>query len=178
MSEFQKTCPIHTSQPPYNLFERGIEKEILPYTEKNGIVTLAYGALCRGMLSGRMRADTKFDSGDLRNVDPKFQAPRFEQYVAAVGALNNYAQDKFGKSVLELSVRWLLEQGNVVALWGGRRPEQMDPIPEIMTFKLEKNHLADIDKIIAEYVQNPIGPEFMGSPDRTSENYAGEYPLG
>ena len=65
-------CAPACLQPPYNLFERGIEADILPYCHNNKIATLGYGALCRGLLSGRMRPDTVFDGDDLRRADPKF----------------------------------------------------------------------------------------------------------
>ena len=61
---------------------------------------LSYGALCRGLLSGRMTAETTFEGDDLRKVDPKFQGPRFQQYLAAVEELKRLAQERFGKSVL------------------------------------------------------------------------------
>src|ERR1700679_4188549 len=55
MERFRHVAPLHVLQPPYNLFEREIETEILPYARANHIATLGYGALCRGLLSGRMR---------------------------------------------------------------------------------------------------------------------------
>ena len=55
MEQFRRVAPIHVLQPPYNLFEREIEAEIIPYCHKNKIATFGYGALCRGLLSGRMR---------------------------------------------------------------------------------------------------------------------------
>src|SRR5271163_3600733 len=48
MNEFGRVAPIHTAQPPYNLFEREIENDVLPYCARNGIAVLAYGAICRG----------------------------------------------------------------------------------------------------------------------------------
>jgi aryl-alcohol dehydrogenase-like predicted oxidoreductase len=110
-------------QPPYNLFERAIDAEILPYCRANGIVTLGYGALCRGLLSGRMRLDSTFDGDDLRRVDPKFQPPRFAQYLNAVHRLDELAQRRFHRSVIQLAVRWMLDQGISVALWGARHPD-------------------------------------------------------
>src|SRR5471030_1807549 len=58
MESFRQVAPLHVLQSPYNLFERAIEADILPYCRANQIVTLGYGALCRGLLSGRMHADT------------------------------------------------------------------------------------------------------------------------
>jgi aryl-alcohol dehydrogenase-like predicted oxidoreductase len=78
---------------------------VLPYAVGAGLAILSYGALCRGLLSGRMTLDTKFDGDDLRNIDPKFQGKCFRQYLAAVGELKKLARERFGKSVLALAVR-------------------------------------------------------------------------
>ena len=72
MDAFRKVAPLHSVQPPYNLFERRIEEDVLPYAKKHGISVLAYGAICRGLLSGRMNPDTRFEGDDLRRHDPKF----------------------------------------------------------------------------------------------------------
>src|ERR1700750_292560 len=111
MERFRRVAPLHVLQPPYNLFERGIEADLLPYCQKNGIGMFGYGALCRGLLSGRMRAETKFTGDDLRRSDPKFQQPRFGQYLAAVERLDELARRRFGKRVIHLAVRWMLDQG-------------------------------------------------------------------
>src|ERR1700680_4529577 len=104
MERFRGVAPLHVLQPPYNLFERGIEADLLPYCRRNKIATLGYGALCRGLLSGRMRADTVFDGDDWRRTDPKFIKPRFTQYLAAVAQFDRLAQ-RFGKHVIHLAVR-------------------------------------------------------------------------
>jgi len=95
MEAFRKVAPLHTAQPPYNLFERAIERDVLPYCREKNIVTLAYGALCRGLLSGRMTKQTRFAGDDLRMHDPKFQAPRFAQYLEAVERLDRFAQENY-----------------------------------------------------------------------------------
>src|ERR1700724_2969467 len=123
MERFRRVAPLHVLQPPYNLFERGIEADLLPYCRKHGITMLGYGALCRGLLSGRMQADTVFDGDDLRRTDPKFREPRFAQYVAAVQKLDRLAQQRFGKRVIHLGGRWMLDQGHTTALWGARHPD-------------------------------------------------------
>ena len=117
MERFRRVAPLHVLQPPYNLFELGIEADLLPYCRKNNIATLGYGALCRGLLSGRMRSETVFDGDDLRRSDPKFLEPRFAQYLGAVARLDRLAQ-RFGKRVIHLAVRWMLDQGVTTALWG------------------------------------------------------------
>src|SRR6266478_6466696 len=130
METFRAVAPLHVVQPPYNLFEREIEKDALPYAEQHGLTVLAYGALCRGLLSGRMRSDTRFTGDDLRQTDPKFQPRRYRQYLDAVAALDRLAREHYGKNVLALAIRWILDQGPTIALWGARRPDQLSPIED------------------------------------------------
>src|ERR1700739_490688 len=140
MDRFKAVAPLHTIQPPYNLFEREIEADVLPYAREHGLTSLTYGAICRGLLSGTMRADREFSKDDLRkSSDPKFQAPHFAEYLDAAKRLDEYAREKFAKGVIHLAVRWLLDQPGVgVALWGARRPDQLAPIPEVSGWKLTK----------------------------------------
>jgi len=164
MDRFREGAPLATIQPPYNLFERDIEDDVLPYAKKHGIVVLAYGALCRGLLAGKITAETKFEGDDLRNNDPKFQAPRRVQYLAAVDKLETLAKDKFGKSVLALAARWILDRGDTIALWGARKPSQLDAINDVMGWKIDDATMKEIDQILAETVTDPVGPEFMAPP--------------
>ena len=168
MQRFQAVAPLHTIQPPYNLFEREIESDILPYALRRGITTLTYGALCRGLLSGAMRADRVFANGDMRKTtDPKFQAPHFAEYVNAAEKLGAFARKNFGKRVIHLAVRWLLDQPGVgVALWGARHPEQLTAIDEVSGWSLTKSDFAAIDAILREEIRHPVGPEFMAPPAR------------
>jgi aryl-alcohol dehydrogenase-like predicted oxidoreductase len=166
MERFRRVAPLHVLQPPYSLFEREIEAEILPYCRKNKIATFGYGALCRGLLSGRMRADTKFEGDDLRRTDPKFQQPRFAQYLAAVERLDQLARRRFGKRVIHLAVRWMLDQGITSALWGARHPAQLQPVDEVNGWWLDAPAMAEIDRILAATISDPVGPEFMAPPAR------------
>jgi aryl-alcohol dehydrogenase-like predicted oxidoreductase len=166
MDRFRRVAPLHVLQPPYNLFERGIEAELLPYCRENKIATFGYGALCRGLLSGRMRPDTVFDGDDLRRGDPKFVAPRFAQYLAAVQKLDQLAQQRFGKRVIHLAVRWMLDQGATTALWGARHPDQLSPVDEISGWRIDASTKAEIDRILRETISIPVGPEFMAPPAR------------
>jgi len=177
MDSFRRVAPIHTTQPPYNLFEREIEKDVLPYAQKAEIAVLAYGALCRGLLSGRISAASRFDGDDLRKVDPKFQRPRFSQYLSAVAALDRFARKQYGKNVLALAVRWILDQGGTIALWGARRPEQLAPIDEVMGWSLDAAARQEIDRILEKTIRDPVGPEFMAPPARPARNAAVRGPL-
>lgn len=166
VERFRRVAPVHVLQPPYNLFERAAEAEILPYCRRVGIVTLGYGALCRGLLSGRMRPDTTFDGDDLRRIDPKFKPPRFAQYLDAVRQLDEYAQRRFGRRVVQLAVRWMLDRGIDVALWGGRHPDQLEAALGVVGWSLNAQQRELIEGIVNAVIKDPIGPEFMAPLQR------------
>jgi len=114
-----------------------------------------------------MRSDTRFADDDLRRTDPKFQVPRYAQYLRAVAALDRFAREHYGRSVLALAVRWVLDQPGVsVALWGARSPEQLDPVDAAMGWSLDEDAIQAIESIVAEHVTDPVGPEFMAPPSR------------
>ncbi|MBT3071547.1 aldo/keto reductase [Rhodomicrobium sp. Az07] len=166
MEAFRKAAQLDAVQPPYNLFEREIEADVLPYAKNHGLTVLAYGALCRGLLSGRMTADTAFDGDDLRKSDPKFQSERFHDYLAAVEALKTLARDRYGKSVLALAVRWVLDQGPTIALWGARKPSQVETVSEVVGWTIDEDAKREIDAILKRTIREPVSPAFMAPPDK------------
>ncbi len=162
MEEFRAVAPLHASQPPLNIFERAAGRDVVPYCRKHDIAVLAWSALCRSLLTGKIHANQTFPAHDIRSSDPKFQAPRLAQYVAAVDALDRYAQEHYGKRVLHLALRWLLDQPGVsVALWGAKRPEQLFPAKEVFGWKLTVEDMQAIDRIVQEQIKDPIGPEYL-----------------
>jgi len=170
MERFRRVAPLNSDQPPLNLFERQAQRDILPWCREHGVATLTYGALCRGLLTGAINENTKFQGDDLRKTDPKFQPPRFQQYLQAVNLLDQYAHERYGKNVLVLAVRWVLDQPGVsVALWGATHPAQLDPLNDILGWHLDGEALAQIDAVLAQSIKDPVGPEFMAPPEHTPD---------
>jgi aryl-alcohol dehydrogenase-like predicted oxidoreductase len=168
MEEFRRVAPLVSNQPPYNLFDRAIDEEdleapsIREWCKENDVAILTWSTLCRSLLAGRVQRGMTFDAGDIRRVDPKFQEPRFSQYMTAVERLATFARERYGKSVLELAVRWVLDRPGVsVALWGARRPEQLDAVAGVLGWKLDAAAMAEIDSIVNESVTDPVGPEYL-----------------
>ena len=162
MEEFRAVTPLASNQPPYNLFDRGIDAEIRPWCERNGVAILCYSPLCRSLLAGRVARGMTFDAKDIRSVDPKFREPRFSQYMTAVERLAAFARQHYGKTVLELAARWVLDRpGITVALWGAKSPEQLDAVAGVPGWKLDESAMAEMDRIVAESVTDPVGPEYL-----------------
>jgi aryl-alcohol dehydrogenase-like predicted oxidoreductase len=164
MDRFKSAAPLATVQPPYNLFEREIERDILPYARNHNLAVLAYGALCRGLLTGKITEKTTYQGDDLRKIDPKFQSPRLQHYLGAVRDLDKFAQERYGKIVLALAVRWVLDAGHTIALWGARRPDQLAPLKDVLGWTLDADAKQTIDRILKDTIKDPIGPEFMAPP--------------
>jgi aryl-alcohol dehydrogenase-like predicted oxidoreductase len=114
-----------------------------------------------------MSRSSRFTGDDLRKNDPKFLPPRFEQYLAAVERLDRFAQERYGRSVIHLAVRWVLDRGETnIALWGARRADQLSPIANVAGWRIDSAAMEEIDRILLETIRDPIGPEFMAPPDR------------
>ncbi|MFQ3614936.1 MAG: aldo/keto reductase [Cyanobacteriota bacterium] len=170
MDRFRQVASLHTDQPPYNLFERDIEADVLPYCRQNGIHTLMYSSLCRGLLSGRMSPETTFATGDMRSgIDPKFTEPRYSQYLKAAAELTQFAQDRYGKTLPQLAVRWMLDRPGVsVALWGARKPYHLDAVAGLWGWSLDEAAMQTIDRILQTCIPESIPPSFMAPPVRAA----------
>ncbi|WP_434347589.1 aldo/keto reductase [Myxococcus virescens] len=176
MERFRRVAPLASAQPPLNLFEREALEDIIPWCRTNGVATLTYGALCRGLLAGTMNENTRFEGDDLRKTDPKFLPPRYAQYLQAVQRLAQFARERYDKGVLPFAVRWVLDQpGVTAALWGARHPGELEPLRDVMGWRLDDEALTYTDSVVNESVPEPVGPEFMAPPERRPEE-SGERP--
>ncbi len=167
MERFRTVAPLASNQPPYNIFERGIDASILPWCAAHQVAVICYSPLCRSLLGGRLRPEMRFD--DIRSVDPKFQPPRYAQYLAAVDRLAALARERYQKSVAELAVRWVLDRPGVsVALWGAKSPEQLQTAMGVVGWHLDADAMAEVDRIVAECVTDPVGPEYLTPGTRSA----------
>jgi aryl-alcohol dehydrogenase-like predicted oxidoreductase len=97
---------------------------------------------------------TTFAGDDLRRTDPKFAQPLYGQYLRAVRRLDDLARSRFGKRVIDLAV-----------LWGARHPNQLDAMGGAFGFQLDRATFDEVDRILAEEISSPVGPEFMAPPE-------------
>lgn len=167
MEEFQKYAPLSVSQSPFNLFESEIEQSIIPFCKKNHLGLLGYSPLCRGLLSGKMSKSREFKGDDLRkDMDKKFSEPNLSRYLSCTEALKKWVEEKYNRPLIALAVRWALEKGIDVVLWGARKPNQLDEVEKVFGWKLTTEDLKEIDKIVKSHIPEPIPPAFMAPPVR------------
>jgi aryl-alcohol dehydrogenase-like predicted oxidoreductase len=159
LERFRRVANLHVVQPPYNLFERQMESGLWSYCRQSNLATLSYGALCRDLLSDSLPEHAHFEGDDLHKNDRKFLSPRYAQYLATVRRLDRFARENYGKRVIHLAVRWLLDHGATVALWGARHPGQLQLVNEVFGWSLDAGGKGEIDRILRETITDPIGPE-------------------
>ena len=150
IAEFARTRPVETVQPPYHLFRRDVEADVLPYALSHEMGVLVYGPLAHGLLSGHMSEDTKFSADDWRSASPVFQGDAFRRNLEVVGRLERFARADLGRSVGQLAVAWTLSHPAVqVAIVGSRRSEHIEQAVDAAEIKLEAEVLARIDEIMS-----------------------------
>jgi aryl-alcohol dehydrogenase-like predicted oxidoreductase len=152
MRRIQGIHPIASLQPPYSMLRRDIEQEILPFCGQNGIGVVCYSPLQMGILSGtftRERAASLAED-DLRIRNPQFIEPALGRNLVLVESLRPIAQ-RYGRSVGELALAWVLRRPEVTAaIVGGRRPGQAKALAAAADWNLAPQDIAEIDRVLAE----------------------------
>jgi aryl-alcohol dehydrogenase-like predicted oxidoreductase len=164
MERFRRIAPLHVVQPPYNLFERAIEAEILPYCRENGIATFGYGALCRGLLSGRMRNGSKVTTfaAAIRNSGNRVSRSICRPYSSSTNSCRSSSEG--ASSTWRSAGCWIRESRPRCG--GARHPGQLQPVDSVSGWRLDAAAKAEIDRILEATISDPVGPEFMAPPAR------------
>ena len=142
----QAIAPVETLQPPYSLLERGIEDEILPFCEQEGIGVVCYSPMASGLLSGAMTREriAALPDNDWRKHDARFNEPELSRNLAIVARLQTVA-DRHDTTPGAIAVAWTLHHpavhGSIV---GFRRPDQVEPLLAAGTIELTDDDLATI----------------------------------
>ena len=152
MAEFAHTRPVETVQPPYHLFRRNIEDELLPYARAHDIGVLAYGPLAHGLLTGAIDEHATFAPDDWRSKSAVFQGDTLLRNLDKVRQLERLASER-GRSVSQLAVAWVLAQPGVhVAIVGSRRAAHIEGSLAALELRLTAEDLAAIDHIMVDAV--------------------------
>ena len=149
IGEFARTRPVETVQPPYHLFRRDIEAELLPYVREHDIGVLIYGPLAHGLLTGRLDEDTEFATDDWRSGAPFFKGDAYRRNVEAVRELQRFASEELGASVGRLAIAWTLANPAVhVAIVGARSRKHIEDSVAAAELGLSEAHLERVDRIM------------------------------
>lgn len=137
-------------QPPYSLFRRAVEADILPFCRAHGVGVVAYSPLASGLLGGRYTEETTFESGDWRSRDARFTGDGLRRSVATVRRLAALAA-QFDRTVAQLAIAWVLANPAITAaIVGVRSPRHiLDALPAA-DWQLDAATLDAIEAIMRE----------------------------
>ena len=96
---------FHTHQPRYNMLDRRVEAEVLPFCERHGVGVLPHSPLAKGLLTGRYQVGHVFADDDERSQLPRFRGQTFAHYVEVARRLREVASDKALSSCWRNGVR-------------------------------------------------------------------------
>jgi hypothetical protein len=150
IEEFSRTLQVETVQPPYHLFRREIEDELLPYCAANDIGVLVYGPLAHGLLTGAIEADTEFGDDDWRATNEMFRGEALRRNVEVAGRLEAIARGA-GRTLSQLAIAWTLANPAVeVAIVGSRSAAHVEEAVAAAGIELTGDDLAEIERAMAE----------------------------
>ncbi len=147
MERANAIAPVETLQPPYNLIDRAVEDEILPYCAENGIGVIVYSPMKSGLFTGKMTPERiqNLPSDDWRRNAPQFNEPNLSKNLRLVEVLRDVGE-RHGKSPGEVAIAWTLRHPAVTAaIVGGRRPDQVDGTVGAAEFRLSDEEIEEIE---------------------------------
>ncbi|SDX57402.1 aldo/keto reductase [Paenibacillus sp. PDC88] len=134
-----------TNQPSYNMFNRYIEQEILPVSERHGLSTLAYSPLDGGWLSGKYRSGQPLPSNS-RGERMDTEAPVNRDKLARVDKLAEIAEAK-GITLGQFALAWLLHRPSVIPVIGVRNEQQLHSNLKALDVKLTEEEIRRVEEI-------------------------------
>ncbi|MEX0821325.1 MAG: aldo/keto reductase [Rhodothermales bacterium] len=151
LKRIQAIHPVASLQPPYNMLERDVEAEILPYCAAQGIGVVAYSPMMSGLLTGKFSQEylNHLDESDWRHGNKHFQEPAFGANLEFVERLRPIA-NRSDISLPQLAIAWVLNRPEITsAIVGARRPDQIEETAAAGDVVLSVDDVQAIEKLLA-----------------------------
>lgn len=155
--------PVTSLQPPYSMFRRSIEGDLLPYCSENNIGVIAYSPMQAGLLTGKFTRErvAALAETDWRKRSPYFNEPQLSVNLAAIDRLRPIAE-RNGLSMAQLSLVWLLRDPVLTAaIVGARKPGQIGETLKASGVDLSDSDLEEIEAILKDREKD--APELSGA---------------
>jgi aryl-alcohol dehydrogenase-like predicted oxidoreductase len=164
-----KIHPITALQTEYSLWERHVEKEILPTCRELGIGFVPYSPLGRGFLTGAITKPTDLDSSDSRTKRyPRFTGENFDKNQLLVDRVRAIAERK-GVKAGQLALAWVLAQGeDLVPIPGTKRRKYLEENAAAADLQLSPQDVSELEAAIphSEIAGDRYAPATMKNIDR------------
>jgi len=154
--------PVTALQSEYSLWWREPEQEILPTLDELGIGFVPFSPLGKGFLTGAITESTTFESGDFRNIVPRFSAEARKANLSLVDQLRAIAARK-RSTPAQIAIAWLLAQRPwIVPIPGTTKLHRLEENVGAAAVDLTKDDLRDIGRALSEIaVQGARYPEHL-----------------
>lgn len=124
LARFAAECPLAACQMQFNMLQREIEAEVLPWCLAHGVALVVYWPLMKGLLAGRMQRGQVFPASDSRHKYAIFNGAEFDRTLDFVDALRPVAE-RLGHPLANVVLAWTAEQPGITSvLFGATSPEQ------------------------------------------------------
>lgn len=147
MEKLQGIGRITSLQPPYSLIRRDVEKEQLPWCQKENVGVIVYSPMASGLLTGAMNREriAALAKTDWRTRNDQFKEPKLSENLKLVERLR-VVGSRHGRAPGEVAIAWTLRHPAVTgAIVGARNPKQVDGIIGAMEFRLTDSEIAEVE---------------------------------
>lgn len=157
--------PISALQSEYSLWERGIERDIIPAIRELGIGLVPYSPLGRGFFTGTIDV-TKLEENDFRKNNPRFSSENVRANEALVAIVERVAQ-RYGATPAQVAIAWVLSRGSdVVPIPGTKRVRYVENNVGAIDVALTQEDLAELDTLAGKASGERYTPEMMRMVER------------
>jgi len=143
--------PIVSIQARYNLLDRVVENETVPFCQRFNMAMMAYGPLDGGVLTGKYKRGQPIDPnsrvGKIKSMQERLDHGCFDvlDKIQAVA-------DKYGMKMNQLAVRWVMQRPLcVIPILGGSSPEHFDPMYEVADKEIAEEDMKYLDELTTRY---------------------------
>lgn len=154
MKKASDVIDLASTQSPYSMVYRKIEKDIVPYCQEDNVGILAYSPLQRGLLTGKITSDYEFKGDDHRPDTKFFKEPNRSRTNEFLQKIKPIA-DKNEVTLAQLVVNWTIQRpGITAALVGARNEEQVQENAKSLSFTISDDDLNFINSELEKVVIN------------------------
>lgn len=155
MKQAMTVTQLDSTQSPYSMVYRKIEKDILPFSIENNIGILAYSPLQRGLLTGKITSDYEFAEGDHRPDTKFFKEPNRSRTNEFLQQIKPIAEGH-GVTLAQLVINWTIQrEGITAALVGARNAKQAEENAKSLSFELSDEEInqinSELEKVVIDH---------------------------
>jgi aryl-alcohol dehydrogenase-like predicted oxidoreductase len=154
--------PVSAVQSEYSLWERNLERDVIPLLQELGIGLVPFSPLGRGFLTGAVKRAEDYPADDFRRNDPRYQGSNYDANVAAASIVREIAS-AHGAKPGQIALAWLLHTGTeVVPIPGTKRRSYLEENLGAATIVLSAQDLRALDAALsADKIAGPRYSEAM-----------------